>query len=828
MFASSQSLSRYQSRAYSVKFSRGISTDVDVEHSLDYVAKLLTTDVSSSLRDDLIKELSRSLSLSEQVRNAVLDMIQTSLAELSQKDIKTHLTLFEILFKSSTGNLKEVNLISTFLAKLSSLHWPHVVMSQISNLKQNFEDLASFLPFPALVDFPSVPPPSSISDLITGPTRFRSESFQSESGRFELGDSFPSNSLILTSLIISNNGQSILINPADCNPPFTVVTSSVPSTFDSSHSEFSRLLSFGTDIPFYNTPPKNDPFPLRSKISESFNYLSNVLGGLELGLVYDRVIDIDCISSKLIVSVTTMSTTDLPLSVESNYQWRSITDYEHDFYQKYNGIDYRDRLVSLSCNPIGGDRYLKIISDWLHTCHYQSQLKSGFYLGYLNVLSDMDGLHLLVDSCHRDCIPMTLISDHLPQMEELAWLKTINLQSNPNQLESSNVDNFQDISKFIKKFSNAVDSLKSKLKVDTLGDLYDWEVIPLDRNFHRSKMIVFVTFGDETTFPESFTYLPINSFEVRHLSWNFAPVVTPLYRKTDELTERESAIKLITDDAMAQSEMIEQFQTEAVQLDRVFNLFRWYSRIISWIVDGSKPSFKFVKNFNSVPTFELAYGALEITEKQYERLADQFCALGNSLTESSFLTYDDVVSALLPYWAKFDKEDEAFIETELELKTTSHKNFVPSLKPSELIRDVVKIEEMSSSFQFSDLMNHVEYCLSSEDLCSYILQEIVESSLIETVDVPLYIHLEEILSEMIEVVEVVDSLTTETCLLCFEHNSLAQLESEQQNYRKSLFDLFNQPLPDYERSPFKSRFNDPLELLKTPFTAFIKDHASFF
>ncbi|KAL0227910.1 hypothetical protein RCL1_004053 [Eukaryota sp. TZLM3-RCL] len=835
----------WKHRVYSVQWSAPFVVDVDCDHVLDCFRKLVTVKNSQSSTEELIFDILRGL-LCPSTRKALLSAVLSILSTPSSPSSTTNFIQYPLLIlkgflKVPNGDVDEVKAILSLLENNDGLSWSGSKLNVISSLIIDFSGLLQSLPLPDRRTHPDTPIPPSLPPTLYSPRKLRTDSVSDQNARrSELGQFMSGNSLILMSLILTPDNQSILID-SELNLPNHQITSPIPSDFTSFHSEFSRLLSFGSSIPLYQSPPiKNDPFPLRLKISEAFVSLKNSLSGLELGYVYDQVINLDSIGSKAIVTISTLSSNEIPIELTERYHLISFSDFEHDFYQKYLMLEPRTRLSTISDHPFTGSRYLSMIRQWRSN---NDSIKPGFYLGAVRIISDLDGLSILTDSISRDCIPLVKISSTLPTPPQEAWLRTITpklKQGIPLCPHSSTIDLLSASVEltFEQLFVVAINEMKSKLNLNDLGDLYDWELIPLDPK-SQSKMIVFVSVGSsDDVFSSDFFYCPIDSFEVRNFRSNFYNQTAPLFRKSDSLLLEEAIYRLqsssISDisDLSNRTDFLDRIQDETIDLERLFSIFRWYTRIVTWVIEGSKPASSLLSRSSGLSTTDLGVKTLELVVRESERFIEQF----NMIVGQKNDCFDSILSAIKVLWSRYDDEDAALVEYGdknggklVGNNSGSGNSFQPNLKPKSEIRESFPGPlPLESSFSFEDLAFNLHFELSNHDIVDCLVEEIVESALVEAIDVPLLLEIENVVFDCIDLIDFVDGLVELAAIDVLEYQSKNDLFSAQEKFRQEIMSLFNQPLPDYEPQSFSGQNHDIITLLSTPYTPFIKDHIKYF
>ncbi|KAL0214560.1 hypothetical protein P9112_006744 [Eukaryota sp. TZLM1-RC] len=820
MFSSSPQHS-FLRRVSSVEWTSSFLSETreDTDHSVECVSKLLSPSISQSLREDLITELCRSI-LSKTVCVMIAKQIKTCFTDRTSVPgiMESALLVIKAMVKTPHNDLNLVKELSLIIEKAKTFFWNEGSLGNlVGGLAGDLEQLEGLLPFPDLDVLDDVVPQSKmIADVMNKDFITRKGSFF-EGKRHELGNCVDRNSLTLFGLVFNEDFTSILVD-SDWNPPNQSIVNPCPSNMDRDHPEFTRILSLTPSLPLYSNQVKIDPFPLRSCINNAYVTLTEELGNLDLGFTYADVINLTLIDSVAVCTVTSISTNDLPFECASGkYEWIPFREYEHDFYFKYlRNFDFKSRVSTMD------NRFLSMIVEWYQSNHITRPLSPGFYLGCVQIVSDLNGLHIVPDRDNHDHVPLVLIDNQLPTAEEAAWLQTVNYKlTNGDEPLCPSFDPNSKYLNFEQKFVLAVDKLKQKLGFDDLGEFYDWEMIPINQT-NQSKMMVFIKLGSEQ---DLLNLTPLESFEIRHFTYNFNSFVNPLYRKSDQLVSLEACQRLEAasysqvDDFAEQTSILEKISNETILLERAFSIIRWITRLVTWVLEGSTPVYEKVDNHSSLCLSELGALCFELVQQESQRLLEQFDLL---LSISYPSTFDSMVSSLQVLWSRYDREDQALLDVE-----DSDVMYQPKLKPIGQVAEV-KVDEVVSRFSLYDLADHVDFELTGSDICLGIVEEIVESVLVEVIDVPELIEIEDIISENVELLEIMDLIVEEAALITLENHHKALLIQEQEKFRSQLVSLFSQPLPSYEACPITGRKPDAVELLKTCYTDFIKDQVAFF
>lgn len=260
------------------------------------------------------------------------------------------------------------------------------------------------------------------------------------------------------------------------------------------HADFEWLQNFASSFSesISSLKEKVSTFPnkyeLRRAVVQGFSSLIDQFGNL--GILYDR--PIKSYKYNMLQFVTVIELTDKSaVSVNNNYKWYPLADFEHKIYQRYDNLDYIALLEKLD-SSFYGERWIHGAIKTFGTL--KSRLQAGFYVAHARFCFSKDGTYVLVNDDKRNLVPMELVTTAKVSNESWQWVQSIrNSFVNGKEIVEPKQP-------FSVQFSKAMQRLKDKLLLgdksetgcsDALGDIYDVDTMYLD-DAAAIKMAVFV------------------------------------------------------------------------------------------------------------------------------------------------------------------------------------------------------------------------------------------------------------------------------------------------------------------------------------------------
>eukprot|EP00792_Barthelona_sp_PAP020_P006120 TRINITY_DN2913_c0_g1_i1.p1 TRINITY_DN2913_c0_g1~~TRINITY_DN2913_c0_g1_i1.p1 ORF type:complete len:1727 (-),score=448.40 TRINITY_DN2913_c0_g1_i1:3-5183(-) len=566
-----------------------------------------------------------------------------------------------------------------------------------------------------------------------------------------------------------------------------------------------------------------------------------------LGLVYDREINFKRNSSQNLFVVKKIPKA-IPFA-DTSLVWQKFTKFEHYFYQKYMNLPYTTRLDTLSSFS-DGPRFLKGMVDYFSVHPRNLPLDPGLYLGVLHFHSSFEDLSILVPENRRYLPPIRHLSEVTDEC--VYWIQSLRFRKRKHFKPLPADDPMY---KFQIRFETAYKELAQEMGVNSLGLLYDHESICLNENIQSWGMF-FVQNVSSSVPPPGFTYVPVTQFSNHFFSSCFPSLAEIWFSKMFDLQTKEALLRQQyiragssfsdTDNEMFLAKL-KKVCTDLYDAGIYLESLQFWNRIIFWFTGDRcsllDPKYQHghsivdyvdSRDQDSLPLNEILERAAYINQKNlgYYLHANNILLTTKLTSDPTRPDFEGIASQIQSLRTRYREETPSseYENRHSEKITTIFEKkgeYVPHLKPLEVIdNELPDIETFDISFSLEQLLDFVEFDVSPHDFCACIVEEIVETALVDAVDVVNLMQVEETIRDMISMVEIMDNLTEDTGDLVAVHISRDNLKREKAMFVKKLESLYKDPAIDMNADldeEFIGKAGNELErsfqqLLNTPYS----------
>ncbi|KAG2381670.1 hypothetical protein C9374_006054 [Naegleria lovaniensis] len=548
--------------------------------------------------------------------------------------------------------------------------------------------------------------------------------------------------------------------------------------------DFQWLLDLGKNwselISNYDDPPENvfpsiklDMIRAGKKLRSTFN--------ISLGVLYDRVVDVK--ETKVAMLLACKYLEDRSLITHPNYVWEERTVFEHRLYQGLGILShYNERIERLS-DTFYGPRFIENVITFSKQMTSTKILEDGVYLGYLRwCWSSKNDFRLLLDENKRMMIPHVRITKGALDKEKLEWMQTIRARSAIGQPIEADyqhqvtlevpIDQYE---KFEHKFYRAILELKSSLGIDGLGYLYDLESITLDPN-NKIYLIVYCDQSDEDDLRDNWSgkyiWRSLRSFENIH-TYCFWEHVTSLYKSNvNKIVCSGVEPDGSTTDEIGRGLSSNEKQNALTRAHKAFFPFRWPSRILNWAMKG-------YVSFINVSTPSTSESILQLIKETTKNLSNTNFELKNSINElSQKYSITDATSWELIY-SVVSKKDKN--KKNVKIATDDKDKQITKAPTVEQAMEAVPVQEFELSCNFKSFIDIESAVMpTSIDVCTNIVNEIVDLALVEAIDWKEYQVSVDVLEEMISIIETLEMISS-SVTISYEAESFVDLIKQERD-----------------------------------------------
>jgi len=254
-----------------------------------------------------------------------------------------------------------------------------------------------------------------------------------------------------------------------------------------------------------------------------------------------------------------------------------------------------------AANPVG-DRWFKGVT--LFTAQIGRVPDKGVYLGVMKVCSSTEGFSIMVNEHNRIMIPLIFLTCTQLTPEELKWMQGVRIREEkgidllegkkPNRGWLGPEMSGEEGATFAEKMWWAIDEAKSRLDTNSLGMLYDCEVMDVDENSNIQLVMYACIAADESQILPGHIWVDRQFLEVQNMKYMCPKTLQAFLQEQNTLMDD---YKLILSQQGGDFEEAKkariQKESKKVEIEESLKAttpLKWINRTIMWCAD-KMPSF---------------------------------------------------------------------------------------------------------------------------------------------------------------------------------------------------------------------------------------------
>eukprot|EP00756_Hemistasia_phaeocysticola_P044197 Hpha_TRINITY_DN1780_c0_g2::TRINITY_DN1780_c0_g2_i1::g.158428::m.158428 len=551
----------------------------------------------------------------------------------------------------------------------------------------------------------------------------------------------------------------------------------------------------------------------RSFFLEATRKMQKLLGRYDLGVVFDDVVLLKEVRTMHILTVLKLKQKEeIPFlsPAQQDWLWQPAIDAEYQSYLKSFLIRASTRVSFLPSTYNDCRRWIHAAAQ--HRESTELTIQPGLYVGFFGCLPSTSGFKVQVVSTHRHLIPLARVQEEHPTLEQWRWVQCLNEKKRragsyewhtvSDKVKPSDLEHR--LPTFRHKFLRAVLELEQTTgrKVEHIHDL---EVISFDEAREIKVIAVVERFLSEPpqytpprgTAPCVWKNWELAEAQYMALYWPRAWAMFSSARQAADAAQRRVMQPFAADEALRME------QTGAMQhvmeVERLFLPLRWWWSLWNWAGKGY-PSV--VEAYEGEVDRTVVRGIEESVEVAVSNYATQQDI--NHLTLKS-LTMD---AHREPDWETLLAKLRE-IERTMKYGYAQRVHVADALKtdpvPQERTWDELYSDEGSDDYE--DVRPPTVYELdctieefverdgadpSAYFMAQAIVREVVERSMIQSIDVGVVKECGECISSMVSVLEVTDALCNDASILALKEGATDVVMAERDRYQRSWLDVFHE------------------------------------
>ncbi|KAG9397007.1 hypothetical protein J8273_1358 [Carpediemonas membranifera] len=524
--------------------------------------------------------------------------------------------------------------------------------------------------------------------------------------------------------------------------------------------------------------------------------------------------------------------------------WVSCNDAELALYHSYAGVSKNVNMESLP-KGFDGIRFIRAAEDYYRLRQPQADVPAGVHLTRVHLLPDITGDYVLVDTVSRQLPVYSLDgcvgTSYVPMDADLwGWVQSIAVhRAREGPTSSLRVDPEVDKEKvfIVERLREAYMSALEDMIADwgDEGVLYDSTPILLDED-QRIQLIPYITVWESAELPPAirpdYVWRPIESIETdyatRHQGLRLSQYRADVVRAEESLREARALARTTGN---GNAVRLAQGALEAKQT--VWQPMRWLTPVQAWAALGMKSVLEPFSKQLADPAFPISELLAQANQRYLMDVGgitnDFVFRVVTSRVSSDDLQmalkkhYSDVVEPVLRLLNTSDGEDGGDgIGLTIPAKGVAHnaeswqlvdsivRNLLgisgddvdapnPVMRPAEQVEmGTPPLEMLDVEFSLKDLLTKVDFKLTTYDICRCLVEELVETSLVQTVDTPIFLEVENTLDDIVEVVVTTTELVEDAVWDAIHSMTRRTLEQEKGLLNDKISSLFTQPLSDVD------------------------------
>ena len=167
----------------------------------------------------------------------------------------------------------------------------------------------------------------------------------------------------------------------------------------------------------------------RAYFIDAAKRLQNQLGRSDLGVVFDDVVvqkEVGCLHIITVLRVQTRDDIPVDSAFHAGWAWRPKAEVEQRTYLKSFDVNASARVAFMSATYQNCRRWVHAAVQYKESLDYRLEAHPGVYLAYFGAAPDSTGFRVMVSESHRFIVPLARIQEGFPTIEEWRWVQCLN------------------------------------------------------------------------------------------------------------------------------------------------------------------------------------------------------------------------------------------------------------------------------------------------------------------------------------------------------------------------------------------------------------------
>jgi len=263
-------------------------------------------------------------------------------------------------------------------------------------------------------------------------------------------------------------------------------------------------------------------------------------------------------------------------------------------YDESKMVEPQGEFNPFAANPVGF-RWFRGVT--LFSKNVSAQPDKGMYVGILKVLSATDGFKIMVNEHNRISIPLIFLTETQLDADQKKWVHGVRIREDkfkidlleggkPNMGWLGPEMSGEDGATLAEKLWWAVDEAKARLNTDTIGKLYDKEMIYVDENENLQLLLFGVATGNVDDILPGHIWTPREDLEVQNMKYTCPTVLQAIIDQMQvKITEYQKiSAEQASDVDHAKDIRVrkEALAKEIEALHKSQEPLKWVNRVIEW------------------------------------------------------------------------------------------------------------------------------------------------------------------------------------------------------------------------------------------------------
>jgi hypothetical protein len=377
-------------------------------------------------------------------------------------------------------------------------------------------------------------------------------------------------------------------------------------------ADFLWLQGLGQQLPDLGEPLPQEIGSFRGNFKVGARKLKEMLGTSEsLGAPYDLQISTAAKDGKRTTCIVVVKSVKQVTAPSAAFSAVSHEEFEKAHYSAFDAAYDESKVTPpvqgaefnpFAANPVGF-RWFKGIT--LFTKEVSKQPDKGMYLGVLKVLSSTDGFKIMVNEHNRIAVPMIFLTESQLNSEDKKWVHGVRIREDQFKIDilegkSPNMGwlgpemSGEEGATFPEKLWWAIDEAKARLDCESIGKLYDKELIFVDEEEKLQLLLFGMAAKDENDILPGHIWTTREDLEVQNMKYTCPVVLQSIINKTQtKIAEYQILQAMQCEDVDKAKKLREDKTRMAADIENLHNSqapLKWVNRVIEWCA-AKMPSF---------------------------------------------------------------------------------------------------------------------------------------------------------------------------------------------------------------------------------------------